>query len=217
MFAKFYRNIFNKSLKIHTIGDSHAKIPWINVSIENTDIIIHHLGPRLMYTVGKKPWLTSIKNFNVSKKDIIIYCFGEIDCRCHIWNHKDLGYKNVIKSLVNKYIQSIIHSTKTINNRKVFIQSIVPAIKRKDHLHNEISELPFLGKDETRKSYVMYMNETLKKSCEQNHFNFFNVYDFYTDGKGFLDCELSDKNVHIGDPIHIENYIKNNIIPMFDI
>ena len=105
MFANFYRNIFNKSLKIHTIGDSHAKFPWINVSIENTKVIIHHLGPRLMYTVGEKPWLTSIKNFNVRRKDIIIYCFGEIDCRCHIWNHKDLGYKNVIKSLVNKYIQ----------------------------------------------------------------------------------------------------------------
>ena len=63
MFANFYRNIFNKSLKIHTIGDSHAKIPWINVSIENTDIIIHHLGPRLMYTVGEKTMVDLNKKF----------------------------------------------------------------------------------------------------------------------------------------------------------
>ena len=216
MFSKIYNKIFHKSFKIHTIGDSHAKFPWIDVSLENITIVIHHLGPRLMHTVGKKPWLTSIKNFNLSKKDIVIYCFGEIDCRCHVWNHKEVGYKNIIESLVKKYILSIIHSTKNINNKRVFIQSVVPAIRKKEHLHNEVSDLPFLGTDETRKSYVIYMNRILKKACDKNGFNFFDVYEFYTDKNGFLDYSLSDKNVHIRDPKHIENYIKKNIIPTLD-
>ena len=72
--------VLNKTIKIHTVGDSHAKIPWDDITLDNIEIDVHHLGPRLMHTVSKKPWLTSVKNFNIRKKDIIIYCFGEIDC-----------------------------------------------------------------------------------------------------------------------------------------
>ncbi len=197
----------NKTITIHTVGDSHAKIPWDNISLKNIDIDVHHLGPRLMHTVSEKPWLTSVKNFNIKKKDIIIYCFGEIDCRCHIWKHRSKGYKNVINSLVDEYFSAIIKSTKKLRRDSVYIQSVVPAIRRKQQLHNEVKDLPFLGKDEDRKKYVEYMNYALEKSCKKHGFSFFNVYDFYSDRDGFLDYELSDRSVHIGNPKFIKQHL----------
>ena len=206
--------IFKRKITIHTIGDSHAKIPWENIRIKDFEINTNRLGPRLMFTVGENPDIISLKNFKIKKKDIIIFCFGEIDCRCHVWKHKNRGYKTVIDSLVKNYISSIILATKKVNKTKVFIHSVVPAIRKEQHLNNEVPELPFLGNDKTRKSYVLYMNRVLKNSCAMNGFNFFDIYDFYTDSDGYLDYELSDKNVHIGNHKYIEKYIINTIIPL---
>ena len=202
---------FNKPITIHTIGDSHAKIPWNNISFNNIEIDVHHLGPRLMHTVGEKPWLTSIKNFNIKKKDIVMYCFGEIDCRCHVWKHRSKGYKNVINSLVNEYFTSIIKSTEKLKRSAVYIHSVVPAIKKKQQLHNEVKELPFLGKDQDRRKYVEYMNYALEKSCKKHGFIFFDVYDFYSDEDGFLNYNLSDKSVHIENP----KFIKKRLSEIF--
>ena len=210
-----FKTFFNRKLTIHTIGDSHAKIPWENVSVKNIIIKTNRLGPRLMHTAGENPDLISLKPFNVKKKDIIIFCFGEIDCRCHVWKYRAKGYKKIINSLVEKYMTSIHVSTSEIPEKNVFIHSIVPAIRREQHRHNEVAELPFLGSDQTRASYVLYMNESLKKSCKKNGFNFFDIYYKYVDKEGYLNFDLSDGNVHIGNPKHIEDYLKKNIIPSF--
>ena len=69
-------------MKIHTIGDSHSIFGWDNT------IIKHHMGPMLCYTFGtKKLNRICLLDFNIEKDDIIIFCLGEIDCRCHIFNH----------------------------------------------------------------------------------------------------------------------------------
>ena len=150
-------------------------------------------------------------DFDIEDGDTVIFCFGEIDCRCHIWKHRSKGYKNVINSLVNEYFAAIIKSTEKLRRDSVYIQSVVPAIRRKQQLHNEVKELPFLGKDEDRKKYVEYMNYSLKKSCKKHGFIFFDVYDFYSDEDGFLDYTLSDRSVHIGDP----KFIKQRLIEIF--
>ena len=87
--------LFNK-ITIHTIGDSHAQIPWEKINIPGIQININNLGARLMYRVGTEPSLIKLTKFKVKNGDIVIFCFGEIDCRCHVWKYRSEGFKNVI-------------------------------------------------------------------------------------------------------------------------
>jgi len=41
--------------------------------------------------------------------------------------------------------------------------------------------------------------------------HFFNIYNNYCDENGFLKREFSAGNVHINNPLFIEEFIKNNI------
>ena len=54
--------IFKRKITIHTIGDSHAKIPWENIRIKDFQINTNRLGPRLMFTIGENPEIISTSN-----------------------------------------------------------------------------------------------------------------------------------------------------------
>ena len=65
-------------MAIHTIGDSHSYEGW-------SGIVHNHLGPLLCYTFGKEKLnRCDIRNFNIKDGDTVVFCLGEIDCRCHI-------------------------------------------------------------------------------------------------------------------------------------
>ena len=204
-------NFLNK-ITIHTIGDSHAQIPWEKIKHPKIKININNLGARLMYRVGRDQSLINLTKFKVKNGEIVIYCFGEIDCRCHVWKYRSEGYKNIIDDLVDKYMGSIRTNTGNLPNLTICIYNVVPPIKKEEHLHNEVPELPFSGSNETRKKYVNYMNEKLLQKCGEMGFVFFNVYENYCDEEGFLNFNLSDKNVHIGEPKHIIAYIKSHFM-----
>ena len=90
-------------MSIHTIGDSHSKKGW-------TGIIKHHLGPLLCYSFGKEKLnRCDIRNFNIKDGDTIIFCLGEIDCRCHIHKHisESTSYKYIINNIINNYFEAI--------------------------------------------------------------------------------------------------------------
>ena len=68
-------------MSIHTIGDSHSGNGW-------SGIIQQHLGPVLCHNFGKEKLnRCDIRNFNIKDGDTIVFCLGEIDCRCHIHKH----------------------------------------------------------------------------------------------------------------------------------
>jgi hypothetical protein len=41
---------------------------------------------------------------------------------------------------------------------------------------------------------------------------FFDIYDKYTDNKGFLNKDLSDKGIHIENGVYLTSFIKENDI-----
>lgn len=194
-------------MTIHTIGDSHSINGW------TTDILRHHLGPVLCYSVGKEKLnRCDIRKFNIKDGDTIVFCLGEIDCRCHIHKHitNTVSYQTIINNIVDDYFVAIELNivTSQIKLKNVCVYNVVPPIQKNNTRENP--DYPYLGSDEERKQYVLYFNTKIKEKCIEKGYVFFDVYDKYIDENGFLKRDLSDGNVHIGKGGYINDFIKQH-------
>lgn len=196
-------------MTIHTFGDSHSMFGWNSLS----GIVIHHLGPILCYSFGKEKLnRCDIRKFNIKDNDTIIFCFGEIDCRCHVNKHiTDINtYQNIIDNIVNNYFDAIELNalTSQIKFKNICVYNVVPPIQKYNTRENP--EYPYLGTDEERKQYVLYFNKKLKEKCIEKEYVFIDIYNYYIDENGFLRKDLSDGNVHIKNGIYIKKFIEEN-------
>lgn len=194
-------------MKIHTIGDSHSKLGNIN----NPEIIQHWISGLLCYSFGiGKLNRVNIKNYSdIEDGDIVIFCFGEIDCRCHInrFITPENDYTKIIDELIKNYVDAVKENINQFTNLTTCLYNIIPPIQ-KHKCSSPNSEYPFVGTDLERQSYHLYFNKKLNEECAINNFIFFDIYDKYTDDDGFLNEEYSDKNIHINDGIFICEFIK---------
>ena len=191
---------------IHTFGDSHCFSGWNGIP----NVIIHHLGPKLCFSIGRDGINIRDQN-NVNNGDTLIFCFGEIDCRCHVKKHitESNTYTQIIDTIVDNYFSQIQNAVNTFDNLKTVIYNVVPPVQR--HNTNENKEYPYIGTDEERKSYVLYFNEKLKQKCVEHNYLFFDIYKHYIDSNGFLNKSLSDNDVHIRNGMHIKQFVENNL------
>ena len=178
-------------MNLHTVGDSHSSMGLGKIN----GIKTHHLGPILCNSFGTSGLdRVNIKKLGVKEGDSVCFCFGEIDCRCHIHKHSLNGkiYKETIDKLVNNYFRSIQKNEKLYKNIKIFVYNVVPPLKD-DHQvvikHRTINDygFPFVGSQEDRLKYVKYFNEQIGKKCEE--FNY--VYKEYSNEDGFMKIEFS--------------------------
>lgn len=201
-------------MSIHTFGDSHAS-NIISGWKDCNNIISHHLGPILCYSFGKENLnRCNIEMFDIKDNDSIIFCFGEIDCRCHIHKHitNVKSYKMIINNIVNNYIKSIQINLDNCKAKikNICIYNVVPPIQKYNTHENK--DYPFLGNDEDRKSYVLYFNKCLKEKCKKYNWIFFDVYNSYCDNNGYLNKKFSDGNVHIKNGIFMSKFINDYLI-----
>jgi len=205
---------------IHTFGDSHAVFGFQHIKMIN----IHTIGPILCYTFGKNKLNGfNIKNYGVNENDTIIFCLGEIDCRAHIYRfvNEINTYETIIDNVVENYFEAIKQNKDQYKNLNVFVYNIVPPTnvlfmhtlyEYETHiLTKEQNHIPWKGSNEDRMKYHLYFNKKLEEYCLKYNFVFFNIYNNYCDENGFLKREFSDGNVHINNPLFIEEFIKNNI------
>lgn len=197
-------------MTIHTVGDSHSENGW------DHSIVKHHLGPILCYSFGREKMARcNISNFNnLKENDSIIFCFGEIDCRCHIYKHVSdtKSYQSIIENIVDNYVDAIqtnIDQCK-VSLKHVCIYNVVPPTQK----HNTIEDphYPYCGSDEERKSYILYFNQCLQQKCVEKKWVFFDIYHFYTDSNGFLLKNMSDTKVHIGDGRYLKEFIDTHLL-----
>jgi len=201
-------------MTIHTIGDSHSSNE-VSGWRDCNNIISHHIGATLCYSFGKENIKRcDISNFNIKDDDSVIFCFGEIDCRCHIHKHITSlkTYTMIIDEIVYNYINAIkININKcNVKLKNICIYNVVPTVQR--HNTYENPEYPYLGSDDERKKYVLYFNKCLKEKCIENNWIFFDVYISYIDNNGYLNKQLSDGNVHIKNGFFIKNFINTYLI-----
>jgi hypothetical protein len=148
-------------MSIHTIGDSHSGFGW-------TGIIQHHLGPVLCYSFGKEKLnRCDIRNFKIKDGDTIVFCLGEIDCRCHIHKHitETIRYQDIINNIIDNYFEAIELnvSISQIKLKNICVYNVVPPIQKYNTYENPT--YPYLGTDEERKQYALYFNEKIKEKC----------------------------------------------------
>ena len=150
---------------------------------------------------------------NIQNGDTIIFCFGEIDCRCHIHKYVNStkAYQSIIDDIVEKYFDAIALniSVSPVLFKNVCVYNVVPPIHEHNTPQNE--EYPCLGTDQDRKNYVLYFNKKLKEKCSQNNYIFFDIYDKYADSDGFLIKDLSDGHNHIKDGKYIQEFIDEKL------
>lgn len=198
-------------MSIHTFGDSHSLFGW------NNNIKKHHLGAILCYSFGNeklKRCDISRKDYNIKDGDIVIFCFGEIDCRCHIHKYvtQSSSYQTIIENIVYNYIEAIKLNIQNCNKKlkHVCIYNVVPPTPKNPLIENK--DYPFLGTNEERKQYHLYFNICIQQKCKENNFIFFDIYDKYKNSDGFLNSELSDGNVHIKNSIYLDEFITNFLL-----
>ena len=211
-------------MSIHTFGDSHSHLGFESVNINGVSIITHWIGPVLCYTFGNnKLDLLDISNYGVKDGDTVIFCFGEIDCRAHVYRfvNETNTYENIIDNLVNNYFEAISENVKKYTRLNTLVYNVVPPANvflchpeeqcAIDVFTKNKTEVPWKGRNEDRMQYHLYFNKKLKELCLSYNYTFMDVYDKYCDADGFINSELSDKNVHIKDPIFIKDFLVSYI------
>lgn len=227
-------------MKLFLFGDSH-KHAIANAGIELGVDVLHHTSyPYTMARYGMEGihlinmnslfkqqhtylqyggWANMLNDTNgwqtqsVQEDDIMVYSFGEIDCRAHMCSENNfIHYKDMIDQMVIRYFDAIA----TNKNSVVLVNCIVPPMevpldKIKDKRTPQ-DPTPFVGSNENRKSVILYLNQKLKEYCEKNKYIFLDVYDKYTDKNGFMKKEKSDSfGNHIIDFSEISLFLKNFI------
>lgn len=190
----------------HTVGDSHSKFGWPPCVIQ------HWQGPLLCYNVDRVD-LRKVEP-PIHEGDAVCLCFGEIDCRCHVWKHcveragdKGKPYQEFIDGIIEKYFAHLRAQVKLLpQGVKIFVYNVPPPVRRCEAEENP--QFPYLGEDEERQNYVLYFNKRLFAECRRAGFRYFDVYDSYADKDGFLKTEYSDGQVHISDGVWIDEVIK---------
>lgn len=180
-------------MKIYTVGDSHSWHAWMRIPGVET----RSIGPMTMYSFGlANPYVVG----HIPNDATVVYCWGEIDCRCHV--HKHQPWDKCIDSLVENYVKVVKNNMKTHPNG--WIYNVVPPPKRDESSEQFGGGFPFVGSNEDRLKYVRYMNKKLKESG----LPFIDLYDKYCDEDGYLRLDISDDHVHVSDEKPIIEWIE---------
>ena len=201
---------------IHIFGDSHGMFNFKNIKYNN---VINHATPSItMHRIGRdKLEYINFKAQNINDNDIVIYQFGEIDCRCHIGKQILLGrtFEDIVTELIKNFIDSIKLNIKNFNKINIIICCIPPPMCQNyyENIHGPVThQFPFVGTNEQRIKYTILMNEKLKKECINNNLYFLDYYEYYKSPDNLLKIELSDNVCHIND----NNYILNILYLIID-
>ena len=192
-------------MTIFTFGDSHSLHPFNKLAYVNRNTI----GAVLAFSIGRDRLARlDLRKFPVSDGDIVIFCFGEIDCRCHIHKYvtEENSYQSIIKTIVDSYFEGLREIVAPFKKLQVYVYNVVPPIEVDSTVWNN-PEYPFLGTNEDRKKYTLYFNECIAANCQSYGYGFFDIYDKYMDSNGYLIRSESDNLVHIINPQHHHEFI----------
>ena len=197
---------------IYIFGDSHGSFNFSNLDLPNRNLSIPSIT---IFRVGRDNEILNFEPSFNTEHSTFIFTYGEVDCRCHVKRQENLGreWKEVCKDLIEAYFNTIKNNVKIYS--KIIICSITPTVIQS--LYEQYNapighEFPFVGTDQERLNYTLYMNNLIKTKCEENErFYYLDSYDYYSEN-GFLKYELSDKICHIKENGEIIKRLKTILV-----
>ena len=200
-------------MKIVTTGDSHSKAGWEDIRMEGVEIVINYLGAPLMYSFGRDyPNIVS----KCMPFDVVVFCTGEIDMRCHIYKHSTTseGRDTIIDDMVMSYFKAIEMNVNGLKGVTTSVYNVVPPTRQATLLPEIRFYFPFVGSDEQRREATLYINDKLRAGCAERGYVFFDIYDKCTDEDGLLSPEVTAvwDGVHVRKCSLFMDFIKNHFL-----
>ena len=194
-YSVLYSRACNKPL-IHMIGDSHVKM-----FRGNRLFVVHHIGAATAHNLGKPNSATNSnrKLFNIidkiSRKDIVVLVFGEIDCRVHIYyQYKKNNERRAIGELIDGTISNYGRVLEELRGAgiKFLVYGVPPATKVRDEYR-----YPFYAPPEIHGQINRTFNERLKEFCEETGYEYIDVHSRFSDESGFMLREYAADEIHL--------------------
>jgi lysophospholipase L1-like esterase len=199
-------------MKIHCIGDSHTSFftgyNTIQPEYPNTIksavqcILTYRLGAPLAYTLCEfeTKYRSREKLFQIltslhPRRDFILLCFGEIDCRAHLIKQaviQNRNVKDVVVECVNRYLKVLIEIQEL--GFQVGVWNVIPTAIG---FENETLEYPYYGSFIDRNKAASDFNDKLKEYSKKFNFKYFGVFD------KIIDSNWLTKDQYYFDKIHL--------------
>ena len=201
---------------VYVIGDSHATFTFKD--IEGIRLLARRGVTLKRMTYVEEEMLPNImKRLRLTAKDFLIFCYGEVDIRCHIHpiitHRKKTTLDELLKDWSHRYASRL--SLLDVKEAKVVIMSVVPpSSKERIRISEETKQKeiivlpPAHGRDAERALYTKTINKYLKEECEQRGWIYFDVYSRYVDEKGMMIRGKGDGTVHIGDTTEVKKLLQ---------
>lgn len=219
---------------IYIFGDSHAQYNFTNQRVWQEDynfishttklkvnFKIHSFSGKSMYHLGLEGLnFLNITNYGVRANDIVLFNFGDMDCRMHILKQCERQNKSIddiITLLVDKYFALILLNQQQVKGAVCAVMSVIPPCQP---CSGDPVNIPgCYGTIEKRIQVTRAMNLKLAQMCAKSGLLFVDTYDVYSDTDGKLPANLSDGNMHINlklnEPLKervVQILLNNNLI-----
>jgi len=179
----------------------------------NEFIDIVWIGPITMHRVGRDN--IDFSRYGVSRNDVLVTVFGEIDVRVHIKDQISVYKRDkqeVIWTLAKNYIQTILNNRQRIGC-DIVVCGVAPAygsqqVTSRSEIFKQ-TKWPRVGKLEERIQFTKMLNSALKRLCKANNLLFFDHYDVYVDKKGAFFPKFTD-SVHVR--LKFNEYLKKQLV-----
>jgi hypothetical protein len=158
----------------------------------------YRLGAVLAYNLnrlntkerGREKLLQLIRE--IPPRSILMLCFGEIDCRCHLLKQADkkrISIDTVVKDCVNCYFEVVDELIQS--GFKIFIWNAMPTA---DSFN---IEYPVYGSHLERNKCTMLFNDQLKVQCEKRGLVFVSIF------RKLITKNFKTRTIYFFDSIHL--------------
>ena len=204
-------------MKIHCVGDSHANFfsgydepqpEWPGSGIRHRlpYFRCYRIGPVLAYnlnqlgttSLGREKLLHLLSVLD--KGSMILFCFGEIDCRAHIIlqaQKQKRPVAAVVNEVVERYQQVILETEK--KGFKPLLWNVVPSAP--SDINERILVPPqylFHGSCAERNQVTRLFNQALHDWSQRLHIPFLNIFEQLFDCKGQVNQDFYCDEIHLG-------------------
>lgn len=196
-YLNYWYCLIHHTPQLHLIGDSHV---WSYTF--HHPFVIHHLGAATAYNLSNpKSGTGSLKKLQEllpkinRRRSMLIFEFGEIDCRLHIYNfyrqnQRRISLEQIISKTISRYL-SVIEETRSLGFR-VAILSPTPT-----GVEENIYQKEFFANFKQRSLITSNFHEMLKREAQKMGIVYLDLYSIVSAKDGGIKKKFRQDEVHL--------------------